>query len=93
MQCEICHDSQTISAVAQDVCIAPMSGCDVKITAVGIDGNHQSVFEPLSLELHVLGLKGQNALISSPFNSVVPLFNPTCNTVRLSKGTVVQWGG
>ena len=37
VQCEICHDSETISAVAQDVCIVQMSGCDVKITAVGID--------------------------------------------------------
>ena len=28
-------------------------------------------------------------MISSPFNSVVPLFNPIHNVVRLTKGTVV----
>ena len=60
VHCELCRDSETTSAVAQDVRIAPMSSCDVKITAIGIDGDHQSVFEPLSVELHELGLKGQN---------------------------------
>ena len=87
---ELCHDSQTISAVTQDARIALMSGCDVKITAVGIDGDHQSVFKPFTVELHELGLKGQNTLILSPFNSVVPLFNPTHNMVRLTKGWLVR---
>ena len=59
MQYQLRCDSQTISA--QGVRIAPMSSCDVKIAVVGIEGDHQGVFEPLSLESHELGLKGQPA--------------------------------
>ena len=83
------RDSQTVSGVAQGIRIALMSGCDVKITAAGIYGDHQSMFELLVLELHELALRGQNALVSCPFNSVVPLFIPTHNMVRLTKGTVI----